>query len=71
MNKGINCSADYKPRYEFRCLKCMTENNHHEFYCKRFYRRATSKFVCSNCKGGFHFREECDKDRSKSRERKN
>ena len=69
MNKGINCSADYKPRYEFRCLKCMTEGNHHEFHCKKFYRR--SKFVCSNCKGGFHFREECDKERSKSRDREN
>ena len=67
MNKGINCSADYKPRYEFRCLKYMTEGNHHEFHCKKFYRR--SKFVCSNCKGGFHFREECDKERSKSRDR--
>ena len=69
MNKGINCSADYKPRYEFRCLKCMTEGNHHEFHCKKFYRR--SKFVCSNCKGGFHFSMECDKERSKSRDREN
>ena len=67
--RGVNCSNDYKPKYEFRCLKCMTEDDHHEFYCKKFHRR--SKIVCKNCKVGFHLYEECNKDRSRSRERKN
>ena len=66
---GINCSKDYNPKYEFRCLKCMTENDHHEFSCKKYHRR--SKFVCKNCKLGFHFHEECEKSRSTSRDRKN
>ena len=55
--------------YEFRCLKCMTENDHHEFNCKKYFRR--SKFICKNCKVGFHFNEECEKSRSTSRDRKN
>ena len=66
---GINCSKEYNPKYEFRCLKCMTENDHHEFNCKKYHRR--SKFVCKNCKTGFHFHEECEKSRSISRDRKN
>ena len=66
---GINCSKEYNPKYEFRCLKCMTENDHHEFNCKKYHRR--SKFVCKNCKTGFHFHEECEKSRSLSRDRKN
>ena len=69
MNKGINCSVDYDPRKEFRCLKCMTDGSHHEFMCKKYYRR--SKFNCKKCEMGFHFNEECDKGRSQSRDRKN
>ena len=53
--RGVNCSNDYKPKYEFRCLKRMTEDDHHEFYCKKFHRR--SKIVCKNCKVGFHLYE--------------
>jgi hypothetical protein len=67
IEKGVNCSIDYKPKYEFRCLKCMTENSHHEFQCKKFHRRA--KYACTNCGKGFHFRDECGQERSLSRDR--
>jgi hypothetical protein len=67
IEKGVNCSIDYKPKYEFRCLKCMTENSHHEFQCKKFHRRA--KYACNNCGKGFHFRDECGYERSLSRDR--
>jgi hypothetical protein len=67
IEKGVNCSIDYKPKYEFRCLKCMTENSHHEFQCKKFHRRA--KYACKNCGKGFHFRDECGYERSLSRDR--
>lgn len=66
-NRGITYSANYDPRKEKRCLKCMTEDEHHEFQCKKFYRR--SRISCKNCESGFHFPEECDKkirSRSKS-----
>jgi hypothetical protein len=67
IEKGVNCSIDYKPKYEFRCLKCMTENSHHEFQCKKFHRRA--KYACTTCGKGFHFRDECGQERSLSRDR--
>jgi hypothetical protein len=36
----------------------LTEDDHHEFMCKKFHRR--SKFKCRNCNNGFHFPDECD-----------
>ena len=60
MEKGINCARDYDPRKEKHCLKCMTNDDHHEFLCKTYYRRG--KFQCSKCNGGFHFPEECTKN---------
>ena len=69
MKKGLNCSIDYDPERIKKCLKCLSENNHHEYACKKYYRR--SKYVCSACKRGFHFSDECEVSRSKSRERKN
>jgi hypothetical protein len=57
MEKGNNCSVDYDPTKEKRCLKCLTENLHHEFQCEQFFRR--SKFNCRNCNKGFHWQEEC------------
>ena len=59
MEKGINCSRDYDPKKEKRCLKCMKERDHHEFKCPLYMRR--SKFNCRNCNAGFHFPEECSK----------
>ena len=66
---GINCSKNYNPQFEMRCLKCMTENEHHEFNCKTFYRR--SRFVCKNCGRGFHFCEECDEEEGNFKYKKN
>jgi len=60
IKKGVNCSADYDPKREFRCLKCLTEQDHHEFYCKKYFRRG--KYVCINCREGFHYAEECKED---------
>jgi len=69
MIKGVNCHQDYDPRKEFRCLKCMSENDHHEFYCKKYYRRG--KFPCKTCSRGMHYADECDYKRSPSRTIKN
>jgi hypothetical protein len=66
-NRGLGCSRDYDPKREKRCLKCMTEDTHHEFQCKKFLRR--SKFPCKNCKKGFHFAEECTEPPSRSKSR--
>ena len=60
MEKGINCSRDYDPKKEKRCLKCMKERDHHEYKCPTYMRR--SKFNCRNCNAGFHFPEECSKE---------
>jgi hypothetical protein len=66
-NRGLGCSRDYDPKREKRYLKCMTEDTHHEFQCKKFLRR--SKFPCKNCKKGFHFAEECTEPPSRSKSR--
>ena len=60
MEKGLNCSLDYDPKREKRCLKCLTERNHHEFQCPKFHRR--SKFNCKMCNRGFHWPDECDQE---------
>jgi hypothetical protein len=57
--RGLDCSKDYDPRREKRCMKCLTEGTHHEFQCKKFLRRAPE--VCPNCRQGFHWKQECDK----------
>lgn len=57
---GYNCARTYDPSREKRCLKCLTENQHHEFDCQKFDRR--SRFNCRNCNQGFHWPEECDQD---------
>jgi hypothetical protein len=57
---GDNCARNYDPSREKRCLKCLTENQHHEFQCPKFDRR--SKFNCKNCKAGFHWPLDCDID---------
>ena len=67
MKKGENCSLNYDPWKELRCLKCLTENSHHEFECRKYNKR--SKFNCSNCYQGFHFPSECQKGGGESRNR--
>lgn len=57
---GYNCARNYDPSREKRCLKCLTENQHHEFACQKFDRR--SRFNCRNCNQGFHWPEECDQE---------
>jgi hypothetical protein len=67
--RGLDCSKDYDPKREKRCMKCLTEGTHHEFQCKKFLRRAPE--LCPNCRQGFHWRQECDKPKrsdSKSRD---
>jgi hypothetical protein len=65
--RGMACSRDYNPKRQKRCLKCMTEESHHEFQCKKYLRR--SKYACRNCKQGFHFEEECKEPRRRSESR--
>jgi hypothetical protein len=62
--RGIDCSRDYDPKREKRCLKCLTEGTHHEFQCTKFLRRATT--LCPNCDRGYHWKAECDKPLKKS-----
>ena len=60
---GVNCSVDYNPKLGKICMKCLSENNHYEYECKKYYRR--SLYLCSSCKMGWHFSREC-KTRSRS-----
>jgi hypothetical protein len=60
---GVNCSVDYDPKRGKICMKCLSENNHYEYECKKYNRR--SLYLCSSCKMGWHFSREC-KNRSRS-----
>jgi hypothetical protein len=57
---GYNCARNYDPSREKRCLKCLTENQHHKFNCQKFDRR--SRYNCRNCEKGFHWPEDCNQD---------
>ena len=54
---GVNARPNYRPMLEKACVKCMTENLHHEHECDKYSRYAGS--VCIKCNAGYHFEEDC------------
>ena len=69
MKPGINCAANYNPKYTKLCGKCNEYDTHHEFDCKKYYKRA--QYKCSKCKRGYHYADECKETRSRSTSREN
>ena len=33
MSRGVNCAADYNPRLNKQCGKCVSLGAHHEYEC--------------------------------------